>query len=149
MYLPRFTGGEPIDDGDAVEPLGQSEDGETILVVEDDEDVRNYLGNVLRSLGYRVIAAGNGKLALERLAQQDLRIDLMLTDVVMPGMNGRELAKSADVLRPQLKVIYMTGYSQNAVSHHGRLDPGLEILQKPITQSDLATRIRDVLDKRG
>ena len=72
----------------------------------------------------------------------------MLTDVVMPGMNGRELAESAAKLRPNLKVLYMTGYSQNAVTHHGRLDPHLDVLQKPITQNALATRIRDFLDTR-
>jgi two-component SAPR family response regulator len=68
--------------------------------------------------------------------------------VVMPGMNGRELATKASTLRPQMRVVYMTGYSRNAVTHHGRLDPNLDVLQKPITQSDLAARIREVLDKR-
>ena len=67
----------------------------------------------------------------------------------MPGMNGRQLAESAREREPNLKVIYMTGYSRNAVTHHGRLDPGLDVLQKPITQGELAARIRDVLDKRS
>jgi two-component SAPR family response regulator len=86
---------------------------------------------------------------LEILARDNLRVDLMLTDVVMPGMTGRELAKKVSQFRPQLRVIYMTGYSRNAVTHHGRLDPKLEVLQKPITQSDFAIRIREALDKRG
>ena len=71
------------------------------------------------------------------------------TDVIMPGMNGRELAKRAESLRPGLKVLYVTGYSRNAIVHQGRLDPGVESMQKPITQEGLATRVRDLLDARG
>jgi CheY-like chemotaxis protein len=82
------------------------------------------------------------------LQQRDLRVDLLLTDVVMPGMNGRELAKRADALRPGLKVLYVTGYSRNAIVHQGRLDPGVELMQKPITQEALAGRVRDLLDAR-
>jgi CheY-like chemotaxis protein len=149
IYLPRFFGpneANQLVDGDL---LGQGEDGETILIVEDDDDVRAYLTDVVRSLGYGVAAASNGKLALDLLGQAKTRIDLMLTDVVMPGMNGRELANSATRLRPDLKVLYMTGYSRNAVAHHGRLDARLDVIQKPITQSDLATRLRDALDRRS
>jgi CheY-like chemotaxis protein len=86
--------------------------------------------------------------ALEYLQQPDLRIDLLLTDVVMPGMNGPELAKRADALRPGLKVLYVTGYSRNAIVHQGRLDPGVELMQKPITQEALAGRVRGLLDAR-
>lgn len=149
IYLPRFFGtneANQLVDGDL---LGQGEDGETILIVEDDDDVRAYLTDVVRSLGYGVAATSNGKLALDLLEQAKTRIDLMLTDVVMPGMNGRELANSATRLRPDLKVLYMTGYSRNAVAHHGRLDARLDVIQKPVTQSDLATRIRDALDRRS
>ena len=149
IYLPRFFGpneANQLVDGDL---LGQGEDGETILIVEDDDDVRAYLTDVVRSLGYGVAATSNGKLALDLLEQAKPRIDLMLTDVVMPGMNGRELANSATRLRPDLKVLYMTGYSRNAVAHHGRLDARLDVIQKPITQSDLATRLRDALDRRS
>jgi len=73
------------------------------------------------------------------------RIDLMLTDVVLPGMNGRELGNKAHAVRPDLKVLYMTGYSRNAIVHQGRLDPGVEMVQKPITQADLAAKIRSML----
>ena len=149
IYLPRFFGigddEQPVDG----ELLGQGEGGETILIVEDDDGLRGYLTDVVRSLGYGVAAVSTGKAALDLLTQTKARIDLMLTDVVMPGMNGRELAESAAKLRSNLKVLYMTGYSQNAVTHHGRLDPHLDVLQKPITQSELATRIRDALDKRN
>ena len=148
IYLRRFFGRDADDQLIEGELLGQGEGGETILVVEDDDDVRAYLTDVLRGLDYGVVAASNGPIALDILARDNLRIDLMLTDVVMPGMTGRELARMVSKLRPELRIIYMTGYSRNAVTHHGRLDPNLEVLHKPITQSDLAMRIREALDSR-
>jgi PAS domain S-box-containing protein len=148
IYLPRHFGTDDNDELVDGELLGQAENGENILVVEDDDDLRAYLTDVLRSLGYGVLNAASGKLALDLLTNTKNPIALMLTDVVMPGMTGRELAKSATQLRPNLKVVYMTGYSRNAITHHGRLDPHLDVLQKPITQGELATRIRDALDKR-
>jgi CheY-like chemotaxis protein len=99
-------------------------------------------------LNYQVLRAADAAAALEFLQQRDLRVDLLLTDVAMPGMNGRELAKRADALRPGLKVLYVTGYSRNAIVHQGRLDPGVELIQKPITQEALAGRVRDLLDAR-
>jgi PAS domain S-box-containing protein len=149
MYFPRFFGTGDDDQLVDGELLGQGENGEAILIVEDDDDLRAYLTDVVRSLGYGVATVSSGELALELLTRTKARIDLMLTDVVMPGMTGRELADKAAKLRPNLKVLYMTGYSRNAVTHHGRLDPHLDVLQKPITQSELATGIRDALDKRG
>ena len=80
------------------------------------------------------------------LERPDIHIDLLLTDVVLPGMNGRELARRAQVIRPGLKVLFMTGYSRNAIVHQGRLDPDVELIQKPITQDQLANRIRALLD---
>jgi PAS domain S-box-containing protein len=147
IYLPRFFGSDADDQLLQGEMLGQGERGETILIVEDDDDLRAYLTDVLRALGYGVATAANAKLALDLLSQENLRFDLMLTDVVMPGMNGRELARDTKKLRPHLRVLYMTGYSRNAVTHQGRLDPRLDVLQKPITQGDLAARIRDALDR--
>ena len=81
------------------------------------------------------------------LLKDETRVDLLLTDVVMPGVNGRELARRAQALRPRLPVLYMTGYSRNAVTHQGRLEEGVVLLQKPISQSQLATRIRELLDR--
>jgi PAS domain S-box-containing protein len=149
IYLPRLLGGAVPDDathkgGDVIESLA----GETILVVEDDEDVRAYLVETLRRLKYQVLRAADAVAALAILQQVDVRVDLLLTDVVMPGMNGRELAKRAEALRPGLKVLYVTGYSRNAIVHQGRLDPGVELIQKPITQETLAMRVRDLLDAR-
>ena len=119
--------------------------GETILVVEDDEGVRSYLAEILGELGYDVLTAEDGNAALAMIEQSDRRIDLLLTDVVLPGMNGRQLAELANGHRPALRVLYMTGYSRNAIVHHGRLDPGVALIQKPIAQKELATKVRDVL----
>ena len=144
IYLPRFIG-----DKSEFEPVQPEEQavgaGETILVVEDDEDVREYLVGALRALNYRVVEAQDAKAALARIERGD-GLDLLLTDVVMPGTNGRELARQAQTLRPKLKVLFMTGYSRNAIVHQGRLDPDVELIQKPVTQSELAARIRDFLD---
>lgn len=147
IYLPRYARQleETTVEFDAIE-VGTSE--EVILVVEDDHDLRRYIAEVLQVLGYRVISAASGQAALPMLQQPNRRIDLLLTDVVMPGMNGRELADRAQVIRPTLPVLYMTGYSRNAVFHHGRLDEGVELLQKPITQAALARRLRKLLDAR-
>jgi CheY-like chemotaxis protein len=88
-------------------------------------------------------------MALKVLSRKDTRIDLMLTDIVMPGMNGRELAGRAQRIRPEVPVLYMTGYSRNAVVHQGRLDEGVELLHKPMTQAELAEGVRKMLDKHG
>jgi PAS domain S-box-containing protein len=147
IYLPRVAGAADAahEEEEAGEPA-QGDGGETILVVEDDEDVRAYLIETLRDLNYRALRAIDSVSALGLLEQTDIRIDLLLTDVVLPGMNGRELAKRAQNIRPGLKVLFMTGYSRNAIDHQGRLDPDVELIQKPITQDRLAARIRNLLD---
>jgi PAS domain S-box-containing protein len=147
VYLPRLArrGAEVEEEAGLA---AQGEVGETILLVEDDGDLRVYLADVLRAMRYRVLSASNANIALAYLKQQDTRVDLLLTDIVMPGRNGRELAKEAQELRPGLKVLYMTGYSRNAVVHHGRLDEGVDLLQKPVSQTELAARVRDVLDRK-
>jgi CheY-like chemotaxis protein len=146
MYFPRFARpqqeAEQIDDA----PTAEAEGSETLLLVEDDPDLRSYLGEMLRELKYRVIVTPNAQAALHVLIDDDRRIDLLLTDVVMPGMNGRELGRRAEALRPGLAVLYMTGYSRNAVVHQGRLDEGVELIQKPVSQTQLANRIREILD---
>jgi PAS domain S-box-containing protein len=148
IYLPRHTSMADEEEQQAPTP-GEAERGETILIVEDDRDLRSYLSEVLRALGYTILTAANAEAALAIVGKASARIDLLLTDVVMPGMNGRELGRRAQELRPRLRVLYMTGYSRNAVVHHGRLEQGVELIQKPISQTYLATRIRDVLDQSG
>jgi two-component system NtrC family sensor kinase len=147
IYLPRLLSGTPEEDAPPpIVPANSA--GECILLVEDDDEVRSYIAETLRSANYRIIEAGNGEKALEAVNAHDGAIDLLLTDVVMPGMNGRRLAEEVKNRRPHLKVLFMTGYSRNAIVHHGRLDPGVELLQKPITGDQLAAKIRSVLDKK-
>jgi PAS domain S-box-containing protein len=149
IYLPRLL--QEIDQKDEGEQVAEAVEGpghETVLVVEDDRDVRAYLVEVLRDLNYRVLSAQDAVAALGLIQQGDIRIDLLLTDVVLPGINGRQLAEEAQNRRPGLKVLFTTGYSRNAIVHQGRLDPGVEMIQKPITQEGLAARIRDLLDAR-
>jgi CheY-like chemotaxis protein len=147
IYLPRLQSEVVLDQEDAEHDPVPGEPGETILVVEDDADVRAYLVETLRDLDYRVLRAQDSNAALGFIEQTDIRISLMLTDVVLPGMSGRDLAREAQRLRPSLKVLFMTGYSRNAIVHQGRLDPGVELVQKPVTQEQLATRIRRILDR--
>ena len=147
IYLPRlFQEADQVQQPEKSSEVIEGHVGETILVVEDDEDVRAYLVDILGDLGYRVFGAHDAVSAFGLLEPSNTHIDLLLTDVVLPGINGRELARRAQSLRPELKVLYMTGYSRNAVVHQGRLDRGVELIQKPITQRDLASRIRDLLD---
>ena len=148
IYLPRLRGAAANEDAELKEaPLG-AENSETILVVEDDSDVRAYLGDVLRGLDYRVLAAPHAEAALEILRQNNGTIDLLLTDIIMPGWSGRDLAKEAERLRPGMQVLFMTGYSRNAVVHQGRLDEGVDLLQKPVSQALLASRVRAALDRK-
>ncbi len=108
--------------------------------------VREFAEAQLRSLGYRVLVAENGPRALE-LIQKHEEIDLLFTDVVMPGgMSGRDLAEQATKIRPHLKVLYTSGYTENAIVHHGRLDPDVQLLSKPYRRIDLAKRLRGLLD---
>jgi PAS domain S-box-containing protein len=145
IYLPRLVGTIHANEtGAAISNAPGS--GETILIVEDDGDVRAYIVEVLRALNYSVLEAGDADSALGMFERKDEQVDLLLTDVVLPGINGRELARQLRVRRPGLKVLFMTGYSRNAIIHQGRLDADIELIQKPIAQADLAARIRDILD---
>jgi PAS domain S-box-containing protein len=121
---------------------------ETILVAEDDGRVREYVTAQLKSLGYRVLEAADGTEAFEILKRED-GIDLLFTDVVMPGeMGGRALAKAASDLRPEIKVLYTSGYTENSIVHHGRLDENVRLLNKPYRREQLAAKVREVLDER-
>jgi CheY-like chemotaxis protein len=149
MYFPRYHGDARPVDNDADEFRPEGEKLETILVVEDDTDLRSYVSELLRDLNYRVVPASSAQAALTILLQEEPKVDLLLTDVVMPGINGRELGRRAQQIRPGIKILYMTGYSRNAVVHQGRLDEGVELLEKPISQAKLALRVREMLDRPG
>jgi PAS domain S-box-containing protein len=119
---------------------------ETILLVEDETAVRSVARTILQRGGYEVIEASNGAEALEQCRRSDRGIDLLLTDVIMPAMSGRELVEKAMALRPNLRVLFMSGYTDDTVVRHGVLEAGVAFLQKPITPERLATKVREVLD---
>ncbi len=151
IYMPRMDSAarvelvpSPARAGNAEIP--RSRLGETVLVVEDDDDVRDSTVALLEDLGYSILAARNGPEALAQL-RSGARIDILFTDVVLPqGMNGRVLSQKAAALRPDLPVLFTTGYARNAIIHDGRLDPGVQFIAKPYTQEEIALKLRAVLD---
>src|SRR5438094_695988 len=145
VYLPRVEA--PLDPTDRPRPVTAPAAGsETILLVEDEHLVRLLARKVLERAGYRVLVAAGGAEALELAERYAGPIHLLLTDVVMPGMNGRALMRRLAPLRPDLRVLYMSGYADEAVAQHGVLDPGTAFLQKPFTPGGLADKVRGVLD---
>jgi signal transduction histidine kinase/CheY-like chemotaxis protein len=146
LYLPR-SHAEPVAPEKTDLKVIGSPGGETILIAEDEPAVRSYLAETLRELNYTVQDYPDGASVLALFDKGPVKADLLLTDIVMPGINGRELADQLHARQPSLKVLYMTGYSRNAIVHHGRLDPGVALLSKPVTQVMLARKIRELLDK--
>jgi PAS domain S-box-containing protein len=147
LYLPRlFEEETSVDAGQSAIQVPRSRSGELVLVVEDDEDVRSATTEMLRELGYSVLTAADGAAGLRVLRERpDIR--LLFTDVGLPGgMNGRQLTDAARQLRPTLPVLFTTGYARNAIVHHGRLDPGVDLLVKPFTYTDLAAKLRRMID---
>ena len=119
---------------------------ETVLLVDDDEIVRTTVASMLEDLGYTVLVAQGGAKALA-LLEKGVKIDLLFTDIVMPGaISGRQLAEQAVAILPTLKILYTSGYTENAIVHNGRLDPGVELLSKPYGREQLAAKLRRVLD---
>jgi signal transduction histidine kinase len=148
LYLPRFFELEKLDTGAAPQqqmPRGSRH--ETILVVEDEDDVRRFTCDTLQELGYDVREAADGPAALQVLADNP-GLRLLFTDIGLPGgLNGRQLADEARRRRPGLLVLLTTGYARDAIAQHGRLDPGMELIVKPFAEADLASKIRDLLDR--
>ena len=146
IHLPRVseavTSGKPTGDGKA------TRGNETVLVVEDQKDVRLLVAKSLNAYGYRVLTTANAEEALACAQAHDGRIYLLLTDVVMPGMDGRELAARMAKLQPEIRVLYMSGYPESVIAHKGVLDPGIDYIQKPFTPDALAARVR-VMFKPG
>jgi PAS domain S-box-containing protein len=145
LYL-RQAMGEP-EPSVAIKPEETAQNGERVLMVEDDDLVRAHALRLLESLGYNVTAACNGPEALE-LLRKDVPCDLLFTDVIMPGgMTGPQLAEAARALRPDLRVLYTSGYTEDAIVHNGRVDPGINLLHKPYHKRDLAAKLRAVLSE--
>jgi PAS domain S-box-containing protein len=149
IYLPRVSGvGEALapavvaqDEARSVEP-----GTETILLVEDEANLRYLARQYLEKQGYKVIEAADGAVAMQIAVAHEGIIHLLLTDVIMPGMNGRELAQRVSEIRPNVKVLFMSGYTENVVGHNGTLDAGVRLLQKPFNLRDLKYKVREVLD---
>lgn len=145
IYLPRFLGEDALPEPFALQPLPLGEQQEVILVVEDEPAVREFSVDALKELGYQVLEA-DGALTALRLLDAHTEITLLFTDIVMPDINGRKLADEALRRRPELKVLFTSGYTRNAVVHNGVVDPGVELISKPFTIEQLAAKIRAVLE---
>jgi len=145
LYLPRHLGS--LAEADPIEmaaPAAQGH-GETVLVVDDEPTVRMLIKDVLLENGYEPLEAKDGPTAL-KLLESDVRIDLLITDVGLPGgVNGRQLADAARVYRKNLRVLFITGYAENAVVGNGHLAPGMEVLTKPFVMATLGNKIRDLI----
>ena len=148
IYLPRH-----YEDEDARETIARSEEipradeGETVLVVDDEPTVRMLVTDVLEELGYAAIEAGDSISGL-KILQSDVRIDLLVSDVGLPGgMNGRQMADAGRVTRPDLKVLFITGYAENAAIGNGQLLPGMQVLTKPFVMDTLASRVRELIER--
>ena len=120
---------------------------ETVLVAEDDAQIRDFVTRVLSARGYRVLSASDGFEALRLCGESADPIDLLVTDVVMPRMGGRELASRIRTAKPGVRVLFVSGYTEDAFSGHGILEAGLEFLQKPFTTDALLRKVRKVLDR--
>ena len=147
LYLPKFTGVVPAEEQLVVSETASARAGETILVVEDDPDVRAHSCDVLVELGYAVTAVADGPAAIDVLDGLG-RIDLIFTDVVLTGpMNGRDIADHAQTSRPQTPILFTSGYAREAITHDARLDEGIALLSKPFSYIDLASAVRKAIDQ--
>jgi len=148
LYLPRDLSGGVTEDSVKRSAETAVEAGHTVLVVEDDEGVRQFAVSALRELGFAVVEADGGQAAMQQLAKHP-RVSVLLTDVVMPNMDGRRLVEAALQTRPDLLVLYMTGYTRNAIVHNGMLDSGTRLLTKPFTVDELGRELRAMLREDG
>ena len=144
LFLPRYRGGLQPLDGAEIRREPPKGSGETVLVVEDDPSVRLLIGEVLRDLGYSCLEAGDGQAAMPLLAS-NVRMDLMITDVGLPGLNGRQLAEIAREHRPRLRVLFVTGYAEHATDRGRFLGPDMDMITKPFTLDGLAVKIREMI----
>ena len=148
VYLPLIE--EAVAAPESAAPPSESFRGtETVLVVEDADALRKLTVTLIRQYGYQVLSAANGAEALDLVQQVDQNIDLLLTDVIMPGIGGHALAQRLSALRPGLKILYMSGHTDSSIGQHGVLEAGISLLHKPFTEEELVRKIREVLDARN
>jgi CheY-like chemotaxis protein len=148
LYLPRHRGSwaNTVSAAEPAQAMPHAEAGETVLVVDDEATLRMLVTETLQELDYAAIEAADGPAAL-RVLESEARVDLLVTDVGLPGMNGRQLAEAARALRPSLRILFITGYAHNAAIGSGAaLDHGTEIITKPFALDALATKIRDMIE---
>jgi PAS domain S-box-containing protein len=146
LYFPRVA--EPATEGVARESEpAKSRGGETVLLVEDEVQVRNLTDRMLQNLGYRVLAAGSGDEAIRIARTHPGKVALLISDVVMPGMSGKQVADALVALRPDIKVLYLSGYTEHTVVHHGVLDSSVDFLAKPFTREALSQKVHEVLTR--
>ena len=148
IYFPRAVEAEPVSAEPAAAVESAEPPRETILLVEDEGNLRRLTRHFLENQGYTVLEAADGAAAVQIAVAHQGTIHLLLTDVIMPGMNGRELAQRVSEIRPNIKVLYMSGYTENAIGHNGTLDAGVTLLQKPFNLQALKAKVREVLDQQ-
>jgi DNA-binding NtrC family response regulator len=147
IYLPRVDEQASAEPAEML-PLESCGGTETILVVEDDETVRRFVQRVLTERGYVVLAAGAPEEAEALCKLHGAGIRLMITDVILPRMNGRQLSQRATALCPGIKVVFMSGYTDDAIAHHGILEPGIAFIEKPLSPQTVLRKVREVLDSK-
>lgn len=146
LYLPRFIGDLDTAEAPEAEGISATSGGKTVLVIDDDEAIRMLITDILEEAGYRVLIAANGPAGL-KILHSDIHIDLLLTDVGLPGgLNGRQVADAARTTRPKLKILFITGYAENAVIGNGHLDRGMQIITKPFAIAALQARVREIIE---
>jgi PAS domain S-box-containing protein len=146
IYLPRDTSGQRVQPPPRETPVREMGGGETVLLVEDEATILELGEMMLKKFGYRVLSAGSAREAISLARAHSGEIDLLVTDVVMPEMNGRELAQRLQEMRPGIKCLFMSGYTADVIAHHGVLDPGVHFIQKPFSVQGLAAKTREALD---
>ena len=147
IYLPRLLDGTATAAAEQDRLEARAVGTETVLVVEDEEPVRNIVERLLRAAGYTVLTAQHGQAALGAVEHYSKKIDLVLTDVAMPKLGGRGLVEELTRVRPGIKALYMSGYADDAIVHHGVLEVGLHFIGKPFGVAELLRKVRDVLDE--
>ncbi len=146
FYLLRFIGELDADEAEPSHAPVERSQGETVLVIDDEASIRMLISDVLMEAGYQILKAADGPAGL-KILQSESRIDLLITDVGLPGgYNGRQVADAARLTRPGLKVLFVTGYAENAVVGNGHLDPGMQVITKPFSMAALALRVREIIE---
>jgi CheY-like chemotaxis protein len=149
LYFPRFIGpADEVDQNDVIS-VADPADGEVVLVIDDEPTIRMLMVEVLEEAGYIVMEAGDGAAGL-KILQSDARVDLLVTDVGLPGgLNGRQVADAARIARPNLKVLFITGFAENAAIAHGHLDSGMHLIAKPFVMTTFANKVAEIIEVPG